>query len=245
MKHILWLFAESILSAAFITIMGADVGRLVEFSYTHEQVYGKYESEDKLYGIVFVSTSDDYLLIRTSGGKTLVNASSITGTEKPRSIYIMGHEYLQYENSIHSDQPVDHDEPLSNGMLKLLSLQESDLLEEAADAVGKKGLNGRNTPAALPFFVLALRITQLAKDSNYDNITITQRYKRSCRGPPTRLNDECIGLCGKGCRCWRWLCGDCCWHRGCYDHDLCCKKSWLQHHCLLPIKFHCDQPFNC
>ena len=89
-----WLLAGLIFSTAFITIMGAGVGRLVEFSHTNEQVYGKYESEDKLYGIVFVSRSDDYLLIETSGGKTLVNASSITGTEKPRSIYIMGHEYL-------------------------------------------------------------------------------------------------------------------------------------------------------
>ena len=254
MKHILWLFAGSILFAAFITIMGADVGRLVEFSYTHEQVYGKYVSEDlgedKLYGIVFVSRSDDYLLIRTSDGNTLVNASSITGIEKLRSIYIMGHKYLQYENSIHSDQPVDHDEPLSNAIIELLSLQECGLLEKAADAVGKKGLNGRNTPAALPFFVFALRITQLAEDSHYNNITATQRYRRNsymhCRSTcPPCPNDECIGLCGKECSCWKWLCGDCCWHEGCYGHDLCCKKSWLQHHCLLPIKFSCDRPFKC
>lgn len=245
-----WLLAGSIFSTVLITIMGAGVGRLVEFSHTNEQVYGKYESEDKLYGIVFVSRSDDYLLIRTSGGKTLVNASSITGTQKPRSIYIMGHEYLQHENAIHSDQPVDHDEPLSNAMLKLLSLQECDLLEKAADAVGKKGLNGRNTPAALPFFVFALRITQLVEDSHYNNITITQRYKRKsymhcrCTCPPCP-NDKCIGLCGKGCSCWKWLCGDCCWHRGCYGHDLCCKKSWLHHRCLLPIKFRCNRPFKC
>ena len=135
-------------------------------------------------------------------------------------------------------------------MLKLLSLQECDLLEKAADAVGKKGLNGRNTPAALPFFVFALRITQLAEDSHYSNITITQRYKRKsymhcrCTCPPCQ-NDKCIGLCGKGCRCWKWLCNDCCWHRGCYDHDLCCKKSWLHHRCLFPIKFRCNRPYKC
>ena len=59
-----------------ITVMGAARGQLVEFSYTQEQVFGKFiANEDKTRGIVFVSRSDDYLLIRTFSGKTLVETT--------------------------------------------------------------------------------------------------------------------------------------------------------------------------
>ena len=32
-------------------------------------------------------------------------------------------------------------------------------------------------------------------------------------------NDECFGMCGKGCDCWKWLCGDCCSQSACVAHD--------------------------
>ena len=32
-------------------------------------------------------------------------------------------------------------------------------------------------------------------------------------------NDDCFGMCGEGCDCWRWLCGDCCSHPVCSAHD--------------------------
>jgi len=34
----------------------------------------------------------------------------------------------------------------------------------------------------------------------------------------------CYGLCGPWCTCWSHLCGDCCWHPGCYQHDKYCDK---------------------
>ena len=252
MKHTLLL-----LTALSKIVINAAGGQLVEFSYTQEQVYGKYASEDNTRGIVFVSRSDDYLLIRTFNGETLVETSPMTEIDgqKPRSIYIMGYEYLQHENPTHSDQPVGHDKPLSDAIHDLLSRKELGLLEKASEAVGKEGLNGQNTPATLPFFLFALRITQLAEHSHYSNITTTTpiRHKREsymhCAGtcPPCQ-NDKCIGMCGKGCSCWSWVCGNCCWHLGCYDHDLCCKSSWLQTRCLLPkvaYKFRCDQHYKC
>ena len=39
--------------------------------------------------------------------------------------------------------------------------------------------------------------------------------------PPCPYN-ECLGMCGAGCDCWDWFCGDCCWHKGCCIHDSCC-----------------------
>ena len=162
----------------------------------------------------------------------------------------MSHEYLQHENSAHSDRPVDHDKPLSDAIHDLLDTKEVGLLEKAAEAVGKKGLNGKNTPAALPFFLFALRIAQIDEDSHYSNTTINLRHKRQsymhCADTcPPCPNDKCIGMCGKGCTCWRHICNDCCWHRGCYDHDLCCKSSRLKTRCLLPVKFRCNQHYRC
>ena len=248
MEHTLWLVTGLLIIAA--SAMDADSGRLVQLSYVNEKVQGKYASKDKTYGITFVSRSDDYLLIRTFSGKTLVETSPITETDghNSRSIYILGHEYTQHESSAHSDRPVDHEKPLSDAIHELLGIREINLLMSAAEAVGKKGLNGESTPAVLPFFNFALRVTQLAEDSQYNNTT--HRYKREsymhCASTcPPCPNDECIGLCGKDCRCLKWICNDCCWHRGCYDHDLCCKKSWLQTGCLLPFKFRCDQPYKC
>lgn len=252
MKHTLLL-----LTALSITVMGAAGGQLMEFSYTQGQIYGKYaSSEDDTRGIVFVSRSDDYLLVRTFSGQTLVETSPTTENDgqKLRSIYITGYEYLQNENSADFDSPVGHDKPLSDAIHDLLGRKELGLLEKAAEAVGKKGLNGKNTPATLPFFLFALRITQLAESLRHSNTTVTTvRNKREsymhCAGTcPPCPNDKCIGMCGKGCSCWRSVCGDCCWHLGCYDHDLCCKKSWLQSRCLLPkvaYKFHCDQHYKC
>ena len=60
-----------------------------------------------------------------------------------------------------------------------------------------------------------------------------------CCEKPTENN--CRGLCGKGCTCWRWVCGDCCWYRGCYEHDLCCKKRPYSSFCLVPVGFRCSR----
>ena len=58
--------------------------------------------------------------------------------------------------------------------------------------------------------------------------------------PPyeTREN-ECIGMCGRQCTCWSWVCGDCCWWPGCYQHDRACRESFFSFSCLLPFGFDC------
>ena len=53
--------------------------------------------------------------------------------------------------------------------------------------------------------------------------------------------DYCLGMCGPpGCNtCWWFVCGDCCYHRGCYDHDICCiRGQWLR--CWFPFGFTCQ-----
>jgi hypothetical protein len=40
----------------------------------------------------------------------------------------------------------------------------------------------------------------------------------SCMEYPNR-EDDCFGMCGIGCECWTWVCGDCCLHSICVEHD--------------------------
>ena len=224
-------------------------GKLLEFSCSQRQVYGKYASKDGVHGITFFSGPDDYLLIRSFGGVKIVDTSPFIEADgkKLRSVYIMGYEYIQHSNPAHSDSPVDHDTPLSRVLQDLLGMREITLLEEAAEALGERGINGKSTPAAMPFFMFALRITQLHTKGQYSNTTLTDRHKRQfCFNTcPPCPDDECFGQCGYGCNCWLFLCGDCCYHLGCYEHDICCREQFFQTRCLFPFGFSCDAHFSC
>lgn len=92
------------------------------------------------------------------------------------------------------------------------------------------------------------------------------RQKRSCSSRCNRCPEGpyCLGMCGPGCWwCWRicpslvaaagsfvWfpygyiinhLVNDCCFHQGCYDHDVCCDRlGYFHSRCLFPIGFSCS-----
>jgi hypothetical protein len=40
-------------------------------------------------------------------------------------------------------------------------------------------------------------------------------------------HNQCYGMCGPGCTCWEWACGDCSYHSSCAEHDDWCRScSW-------------------
>ena len=64
----------------------------------------------------------------------------------------------------------------------------------------------------------------------------------SCNG---KCADEpdCVGRCGPGCWwCWSFVCGDCCYNHGCYEHDICCggNNGYFSFGCAIPIGFSCS-----
>ena len=60
----------------------------------------------------------------------------------------------------------------------------------------------------------------------------------TCRKCPK--GSHCLGMCGPGCHtCLKFMCGDCCFHKGCYDHDKCCERNAWGMACLIPIGFNC------
>ena len=65
--------------------------------------------------------------------------------------------------------------------------------------------------------------------------------------PFRRSGNNCFGMCGLRCNCWRFLCGDCCTHRGCIEHDACCVRGGFlaSIRCAIPLGFQCDGRFRC
>ena len=59
-------------------------------------------------------------------------------------------------------------------------------------------------------------------------------------------DELCIGMCGPECKCWCWVCGDCCFYQGCYEHDICCRNNVYSFDCWFPYNFSCNSfPQQC
>ena len=48
-------------------------------------------------------------------------------------------------------------------------------------------------------------------------------------------NNDCLGMCGYGCSCWYFICGNCCQNQLCFEHDKCCRHDMYTINCLIPI----------
>lgn len=50
------------------------------------------------------------------------------------------------------------------------------------------------------------------------NLDLQPQCATPCEPYPNR-DKQCFGMCGPHCDCWSWVCGDCCYHDFCADHD--------------------------
>ena len=138
------------------------------------------------------------------------------------------------------------------------SSPEAHLLKDAAHALGDAGITGQEYPGILPFHMMALKM-ETAKSNKFEAphtlsamaaappLTSHNRSKRlvTCyQNCPPSCDKYCIGLCGRLCSCWNFLCGDCCYHKGCFYHDLCCYDFWSIS-CLFPFGFQCSKRYSC
>ena len=133
-------------------------------------------------------------------------------------------------------------------MSELHYVPEVQLLERISAGLGD---NSTHLEIPQPFHALCFNLLkqadvdipdELRAAHDKDDWTADQheREKRNCFRPTQNI---CGGLCGLGCSCWSWFCGDCCWHRGCYEHDLYCKKSRFSSDYVNPLQhgFTCAQ----
>ena len=151
-----------------------------------------------------------------------------------------------------------HAQSFQSAVDNLFLRPESELMERAAFALGDEGITGREYPGVLPFYMAALQLQKkMDKDTSqeahnhFSSLDLQGNKHRSKRAqclsicPTPCPNDDCLGMCGLGCNCWSFLCRDCCYHLGCYQHDLCCRNEFTQSSCLFPFGFRCESPYRC
>ena len=157
-----------------------------------------------------------------------------------------------------------------NAVESLALRPEIELCMSAAQALGDLGVIGSQNPAAMPFYALTLRLTKYRNilltgvdfamnDNNYrsrEGVQLEGRQKRSsCRlaylcpygdCPYYGYGNDCRGMCGIGCTCYSWICGDCCVHQGCRDHDYCCERyGYTNWSCISVWNVACDAAYRC
>ena len=135
-------------------------------------------------------------------------------------------------------------------LYNLAMSSEAILIIEAAQALGDLGIMGVEYPSVMRFYQLALRLanaresdTEYDRDSFVPDTKAYQRYRQrraercssngaTCPSGKCPYNleydgysNKCFGLCGYGCNCWSFVCGDCCVHQYCLSHDDCCRRK--------------------
>ena len=135
---------------------------------------------------------------------------------------------------------------------ELAMRSEANSIIEAAKALGNAGVMGTDNPAAQQFYVLAMRLEKIkdmmqrgAVATSDGTLPTHHSFHRmhsmyaygeqetqcpecttgSCPYMGDPQSRDCHGMCGRQCSCWWWVCGDCCVHQGCLDHDDCCARD--------------------
>jgi hypothetical protein len=105
---------------------------------------------------------------------------------------------------------------------EMINLPEVRALPTLSRALGVRGLTGNTYPASLALHKIARQADDgLGIQVEPLNVSNQSSY---CSAYPNSW-DNCFGMCGPGCSCWSWVCGDCCYHYGCAVHDNWCREG--------------------
>jgi hypothetical protein len=105
----------------------------------------------------------------------------------------------------------------------MLQLPEVAQLPALSRALGVRGITGSDFPASLALHKAAKQSAQ-ALGIDVEKLDTAQSLNGYCTAYPNS-GDSCYGMCGSGCSCWSWVCGDCCYHYGCAVHDSWCREG--------------------
>jgi hypothetical protein len=106
---------------------------------------------------------------------------------------------------------------------KMMNLPEVRQFATLSRALGARGYTGNDFPAVLVLHKVAQQSAQ-ALSVNVPKLDTPESESAYCQAYPNQNND-CFGMCGPGCDCWSWVCGDCCYHSGCAQHDTWCRDG--------------------
>ena len=143
-----------------------------------------------------------------------------------------------------------HQQALHDAITDLQVNPHTPLIIDAAIAMGrKKGIIGRDYPPVLPFYAFARVLNNIndnvESNGNYIEKPFCDRDLPCFKECPPCKKENCLGMCGRKCSCWEFVCDTCCWEKGCCIHDMCCKEhGYLSLACLNVIGFKCNS-FSC
>lgn len=113
------------------------------------------------------------------------------------------------------------------------------------------GIKGRDSASAMAIFLASKALSPHNSPTATGNRAQRDTYTHSCPNKESNhcankpLGVSCLGLCGPGYHCWEWVCGDCCYHEGCYQHDECCHEhGYISWGCISMWNFSCKH-FSC
>ncbi|XP_019857118.1 PREDICTED: uncharacterized protein LOC109585467 isoform X1 [Amphimedon queenslandica] len=150
--------------------------------------------------------------------------------------------------------------------LQLLALsEEATLIIEAAKALVEMNNVNSSYPPVRQFYLLGLQLEKMRGHSLGGASTVrkrsttTKQYGRCAAGggyctasrcPYSRDGNDCFGMCGRGCSCWFFVCGDCCYHHYCETHDICCaRKGFYTWACFRVLRDYfrssCSSAYEC
>lgn len=139
-----------------------------------------------------------------------------------------------------------HTDNLRRSVLELTESPFVDYVENVAYTLGVNlELFGDRYPSLLSLYLVANMLEQLQVTNIFSQPALKRAEEDCFKECPPCPDEECLSLCGYGCHCWKWVCGDCCYHLGCHGHDICCRKNFIQTKCLFPISFKCETEYSC
>jgi hypothetical protein len=106
---------------------------------------------------------------------------------------------------------------------EMLTIPEAASLPSLSRELGVAGVTGSEYPASLALHKIA-RQSADALAIDVQPLAAPSAEESFCTAYPNQGNN-CYGMCGPGCSCWSWVCGDCCYHSGCAKHDDWCRQG--------------------
>lgn len=180
------------------------------------------------------------------GGRHFRAVVRMTSSE---GAYLPGH---RSESSTFILTQEDSDTLFREAVSEVLRMPEARLLPLMSQELARSGFHGDRSSPALQLHITAQRFSALQGSSGSDVTmasTLSRKTMKACsldKACPPCKDKGCIGMCGPGCSCWKWVCGDCCYHRGCLDHDICCAtKGMASWACLFPWGLECNKVYKC
>jgi hypothetical protein len=122
-------------------------------------------------------------------------------------------------------QETSHDtkEAIEGAIASLFHHSHYPLIERAARYMGETmELTGNAFPSLLPLYMTALATEKIRNEDSKPPPQSTDCLKGTSTDCTPCTNDDCYGLCGPNCICWKFVCGNCCYNKGCFEHDLDC-----------------------